>query len=593
MANFEYAITNKFSNAMSGNAGENIPVTVYKANTNRAEKAVLTDIKTGDTLSNPLTTGLNGYFSFEIAPGQYELVAYDNVDGKEQVLFRELEILSSVSGQTVVTNVEDIASIPFVTNGLGCYVIATGQTFIYIIEDGEEDGQWVEQDQTGDDVDITAASYLTLDQAKASDLREGQYVRITDRDYALGKVETSGNPSEDGTTALNNGNFLVVQPDVYNDGINKISSGSADNTLIANDGGATRVHIEPGQEVKSGVTSKLDMMFDPYETDPNNYRIHGNFQTNGDLSGNGRNAESNFTLKAVGDFYGNFPLAMWGYQDNTSDRSVAMKMFYMDIDETEKPTPHKGRWQEGASVSAGDYIQSNNFNASPNVTYGLYKAQTSGVTGSTQPIHTSGAVSDGGVTWEFIKDYFVTASSNKLHAMMLFGRKSDYPVSGGNQYTAQFSRGLGVHDGQDVAHFNASGGVAGRRRSIGNELYDYFGGFDHYYKYDSANVQHVGGGTLRSLKTVDNDDGGTNITIDARGADVINLNYSQATTINSILCDQNQEFRIRVTNDNTVTLVNGPSLRLIDGTQTLGVRSIIPFFARTNNQAIQDGYIGG
>lgn len=376
------------------------------------------------------------------------------------------------------------------------------------------------------------------------------------------------------------------------DGINYIEAGNGGNTLIKNPSGATRFHIEPGIDIDSGTASKQDWMFDRYHVDPNNYRIFGTFLQNGDLSGNGRNAEANFTLKSVGDFYGGFPLGMWGYQDNSAERAIAMKMFYMDIQETEKPTPNLGRWQSGITVAMGDYIQSNNFDALPSPTYGLYKATSSGTTGGAQPIHTSGSVSDGGVTWEFVKDYYTTAASNELIAMMLFGRKGDYPIAGGHNYTAQFARGLGVHQGQDIAHFDSDGTLSGYRRAIGPDIYDYFKDSSHYYRYTDTFTQHAGGGTIRSLKTVNNDDGGTGITVDARGADVINLDYLSPTSISTILCDQNQEFRIRVVNDSTVTLNNGPSLRMVNGTQSLGVRSVLSFFARSNNQAIEDGYVG-
>ena len=76
------------------------------------------------------------------------------------------------------------------------------------------------------------ADYLTLDEAKAAPLEVGQYVRITDRDYALAKVEASGNPSDDGTDALNNGNFLIVVQDLVDD-IEKVKVVDDKNTSLS------------------------------------------------------------------------------------------------------------------------------------------------------------------------------------------------------------------------------------------------------------------------------------------------------------------------------------------------------------------------
>ena len=66
---------------------------------------------------------------------------------------------------------------------------------------------WVNALETAD----VSASYLSLEEAKASDLTPGQYVRITDRDYALAKVETEGTADSYGIIEMANGNNLVIQ----------------------------------------------------------------------------------------------------------------------------------------------------------------------------------------------------------------------------------------------------------------------------------------------------------------------------------------------------------------------------------------------
>lgn len=426
--------------------------------------------------------------------------------------------------------------------------------------------------------------------------RHFQGVLILNKDTVENPQYLAGFDSDGDTIRICTTDSLDVDSarvaNTLNDGINKILSGAGTNTLIRNVTAdqATRVHIEPSGPIASGTTSKLDFMFDSYEDSTPDYRILGIFLQTGDASENGRNAEANITLKAAHDFYGNFPLLLLGYQDNNTDQAVCAKMFYMDVDETVKPTPHKGKWLSGLAIDSGDFVQSNNFGVSP-YTYGLYMATTTGTTGGSQPIHVAGSVSDGGVTWLFIKDYYVTASTGKLKAMLLFGEKSDYPVAGGHMYSTQFADGAAFHGNKDLAFFSSiDDSIAGKRKAIGHAIYDYYFNNSHYHKYTSEYAQHVGGATLLSTKTVSNDDGGTNITVNACSTDVLILDYASPTSISTIQTTVNQDLIVRVTTDSTVTLVNGNSLKLINGTQTLGVRTVLHFFARTTNAVIECGY---
>lgn len=84
-------------------------------------------------------------------------------------------------GQVVVDDFDDLNYANNIVEGTEAYIRSTGQTFIYVIEAGEATGQWTEKDQLGDDVDVTAASYLTLAQAQVSDLEVGQRVVLIDR----------------------------------------------------------------------------------------------------------------------------------------------------------------------------------------------------------------------------------------------------------------------------------------------------------------------------------------------------------------------------------------------------------------------------
>lgn len=92
MATFEDRISGRFDNALTGNAGENLPVTIYEADTSRQTKPSLTDIKTGAPLGNPITTGLGGYYGFEADAGVYEIVLNEGQAG-ERVLFEALSLI--------------------------------------------------------------------------------------------------------------------------------------------------------------------------------------------------------------------------------------------------------------------------------------------------------------------------------------------------------------------------------------------------------------------------------------------------------------------------------------------------------------------
>lgn len=80
-------------------------------------------------------------------------------------------------------------------------------------------------------------------------------------------------------------------------------------------------------------------------------------------------------------------------------------------------------WANGVSKSIGDYV----FNG-----LNVYRATTAGTTGASAPVHTSGSVSDGGVTWEY-KESFISVARpafNKI-GTNVYGRATngDYFLS--------------------------------------------------------------------------------------------------------------------------------------------------------------------
>lgn len=139
-------------------------------------------------------------------------------------------------GVRVVEAISDLQEVQPVREGLQAYIRSTGQSFVYVIDEGETDGQWAEKDQLGDDVDVTAASHLTLAQAQASDLKVGQYVIIKDRYYSTYQVLTGQTVNNidvltcSGTTQLK----LVVDADKNDLQALGINSGLATQTAIVN-----------------------------------------------------------------------------------------------------------------------------------------------------------------------------------------------------------------------------------------------------------------------------------------------------------------------------------------------------------------------
>lgn len=202
---------------------------------------------------------------------------------------------------------------------------------------------------------------------------------------------------------------------------NVLEAGRANNLLVrhASSGNAARMHIEPNGYVDSGTTSKLDLMFDPYEDDPVNYRILNLYCKNGNGNGlNGENGAAVLNVKGTGDAWGVWPSLHFAFNDDGST-GVPMKMYLFDTSDSQWRTPMTGHWRQGKSINTGDYALND---------FKLYQATTTGTTGSTAPTHTSSTASDGGVTWQFIRNYQSSAASIK--PCVLIGDRDTMPKFG-------------------------------------------------------------------------------------------------------------------------------------------------------------------
>lgn len=212
-------------------------------------------------------------------------------------------------------------------------------------------------------------------------------------------------------------------------------------------GVAGRVHIEPNGRIENGTTAKLDVMLDPYNDDPANYRIGNIFGYTGVGPGlNGQNGVIAITAKAVGDNFGISPSINLGFGDDSATGGGALKMMYFDTGDTAWRTPMRGAWVTALAVTSGDYMLAN---------FKLYQSGTTGTTGTTKPSHTSGTVSDGAINWTFIRDF--TGGAGFAPAAVI-GNRDDMPLFGHPTVRMQILRDALLSNG-NVFKFLSNTGV--------------------------------------------------------------------------------------------------------------------------------------
>lgn len=251
---------------------------------------------------------------------------------------------------------------------------------------------------TGDDKSIIASNVVS------------QSLELTE-EFAISVQMFGGDAAAAKAYALINNTNILVGP-------NDFVHGRANNTLITNaEAGATRVHIEPKGEVV-GTKAKLDLMFDPYEDNIVDYRIQSAYTT--DDEHEKTNGVAFWNVSSNGTNFGIWPRQAFTFNEG-SNRGTALQLFLFDTSDTEWRTPYKSGWRTGLSYVIGDYITSSTK---------LYQATTAGTSGSTKPSHASGIVSDGGVSWEFIKDYAAASAAGAITGCALIGNEDDVPLHG-------------------------------------------------------------------------------------------------------------------------------------------------------------------
>ena len=180
---------------------------------------------------------------------------------------------------------------------------------------------------------------------------------------------------------------------------------------------AYREHLEPSGWIDSGTASKLDFMFDPYNISGEHYRI-GNIITKVNDDGSSyTNGTTCISTKSAGTHnFGLYPALQFGFQD-CSISATPMTLYYFDTSDTIWRDGQQGMWRPNKPVVADKYV-----------TYGgsLYKSKSTGLCGTLPPTHTTGTVSDGVISFEFIRT-FVAAS---IKPCVVLGDRETRPVFG-------------------------------------------------------------------------------------------------------------------------------------------------------------------
>ena len=113
-------------------------------------------------------------------------------------LFRGVDVINlvkNITGASFVTQTEAEIPTAGLFSGARWYIIENNETFVYVIEEGELSGQWVQEGVYGDDNSVQYSNSIALDnvlsQINAIDKFKGKQVMNTDTNkqvYAAGSL---------------------------------------------------------------------------------------------------------------------------------------------------------------------------------------------------------------------------------------------------------------------------------------------------------------------------------------------------------------------------------------------------------------------
>lgn len=214
-----------------------------------------------------------------------------------------------------------------------------------------------------------------------------------------------------------NGSTVRMEPGAF-------TSFVAFRSITTND--ASRVYIVPNGSV-SGVTAALKIFMDDYQavalTASADYRDFGIYA---DKSVRGPNGAGSFLLnsKSNNNYFAHMPQIGISRSDGAeiNFRVAAMYTGATEAQMASYAANYAGGWAPGLVVPAGATISAGVYS---------YSTTAGGTCGATKPTHTSGSVSDGGVTWDYLWDNSTGGTGSAIRQYVLIGNKADTPIWSG------------------------------------------------------------------------------------------------------------------------------------------------------------------
>ena len=161
-----------------------------------------------------------------------------------------------------------------------------------------------------------------------------------------------------------------------------------------------------------------------------------------------------FNTKENGDFTGDWPSMEFTFQNNSPTykaMTIALLKPIVNADASGLGYNYGGRdkafWYAGRATTAGQYVL---------VNYNVYKATTTGTTGATKPVHTSGTVSDGGISWQWIENVAPNVTGVNWRPTVIFGATDDFPVVPFNDAAVHFAERSIVYPQQGFDFINGA-----------------------------------------------------------------------------------------------------------------------------------------
>lgn len=161
-----------------------------------------------------------------------------------------------------------------------------------------------------------------------------------------------------------------------------------------------------------------------------------------------------FNTKENGDFTGDWPSMEFTFQNNSPTykaMTIALLKPIANADATGLGYNYGGRdkafWYAGRPTTSGQYIV---------VNYNVYKATTTGTTGNTKPVHTSGTVSDGGVSWQWIENVAPVVTGKNWRPAVIFGATNSFTTVPFNLASVHFAERALVYPQQGFDFINGT-----------------------------------------------------------------------------------------------------------------------------------------